>query len=50
MRVPVLLSSGYTYDKESIIQHFKSNGVKDPITRKDITTEPIMNYGLLEGI
>lgn len=50
MRIPVLLSSGYTYDKDSIIQHFKTNGVKDPITRKEITSEPIMNHALLDGI
>ena len=33
LRDPVILSSGFTYEREAIEQHFKKYGYKDPVTR-----------------
>lgn len=30
---PVLLSSGFTYEKKAIEKHFQMNGYFDPMTR-----------------
>lgn len=31
-----MLSSGFTYEKAQIIQHFKVNGNFDPLTREEV--------------
>lgn len=36
MEEPVTLESGFTYEKESIIKHFETNGNFDPMTREDV--------------
>ena len=36
MDEPVLLESGFTYEKEVIIKHFQTNGNFDPMTREDV--------------
>jgi len=33
MQEPVLLSSGFTYEKAAILTHFNKNGYYDPVTR-----------------
>jgi hypothetical protein len=33
MQEPVIIQSGFTYEKKAIIQHFQINGCTDPITR-----------------
>jgi len=32
MKDPVVLESGFTYEREAITKHFQVNGPKDPIT------------------
>lgn len=36
MQEPVIIQSGFTYEKKAIIQHFQINGCTDPITRYDL--------------
>jgi hypothetical protein len=36
MDEPVILSSGFTYEKAVIEQHFKVNGNFDPMTREEV--------------
>ncbi len=33
MEEPVILSSGFTYEKSAILKHFTKNGHYDPVTR-----------------
>lgn len=33
MDEPVILESGFTYEKEDILKHFRYNGNSDPMTR-----------------
>lgn len=33
MEDPVILSSGFTYEKKAILSHFDKNGYFDPVTR-----------------
>lgn len=33
MEEPVIIQSGFTYEKKAIIKHFQINGCTDPITR-----------------
>jgi hypothetical protein len=33
MEEPVILSSGFTYEKSAILKHFEKNGYTDPVTR-----------------
>ena len=39
---PVTLSSGFTYDRPSILSHFNFNGYIDPITSKPISQDFIV--------
>ena len=34
MTEPVIISSGFTYEKDAIRQHFSTNGNFDPLTRE----------------
>ena len=34
MEEPVMLKSGFTYEKEFILKHFSINGNQDPMTRE----------------
>lgn len=36
MQEPVIIQSGFTYEKKAIIQHFQINGCTDPITRQQV--------------
>lgn len=36
MTEPVVLTSGFTYEKAQIIQHFRVNGNFDPLTREEV--------------
>lgn len=36
MEEPVILESGFTYEKEHIIKHFQYNGNTDPMTRENV--------------
>lgn len=36
MDEPVTLSSGFTYEKASIMKHFEINGYVDPMTRESV--------------
>ena len=36
MEEPVMLSSGFTYEKTMIQQHFSTNGNFDPMTREEV--------------
>jgi len=36
MQEPVMISSGFTYEKAQIQRHFKMNGEFDPLTREEI--------------
>jgi hypothetical protein len=33
MEDPVIIESGFTYEKKAILRHFQTNGNFDPITR-----------------
>lgn len=50
MSDPVVLSSGNTYERAAIEKHFKMNGKLDPMTREEITTEPVPNRYLKEAV
>ena len=39
MDEPVMLSSGFTYEKSMIQQHFNTNGNFDPMTREEVNTK-----------
>ena len=36
MDEPVLLESGFTYEKAEITKHFQKNGNFDPMTREEV--------------
>lgn len=36
MDEPVLLQSGFTYEKSEIVKHFEKNGNFDPMTREEV--------------
>ena len=36
MRDPVIIESGFTYEREAILKHFKMNSNIDPITRQQV--------------
>ena len=36
MEEPVVLQSGFTYEKEQILKHFEYNGNIDPMTREEV--------------
>ncbi len=33
---PVMLSSGFSYERDAIMKHFSYNGWTDPVTREDV--------------
>ena len=36
MEEPVVIGSGFTYEKETIAKHFSVNGNFDPLTREEV--------------
>jgi len=36
MNDPVIIESGFTYEKEQIKKHFEMNGNFDPMTREEV--------------
>ena len=42
MEEPVILESGFTYEKEKILEHFQYNGSFDPITREKVNPEVLI--------
>ena len=42
MDEPVMLSSGFTYEKAPILKHFEINGNFDPQTREEVDTENLV--------
>ena len=39
MDEPVILQSGFTYERAEIMRHFERNGNFDPITRQEVDSE-----------
>ena len=51
MEEPVILSSGFTYEKSEIERHFKINGNFDPLTREEVDPKVlIQNKNLKHAI
>lgn len=51
MNEPVILTSGFTYEKQQILLHFKTNGNFDPLTREEVkTTDLIINRNIKQAI
>ena len=47
MEDPVVISSGFTYEKSEILKHFKVNGNTDPLNREEVKTDQfITNYNI----
>ena len=42
MEEPVLIESGFTYEKSEIKRHFERNGNFDPITRQEVNPEVLI--------
>ena len=42
MEDPVILESGFTYERSSIEKHFQINGAFDPLTREEINKKIII--------
>jgi len=42
MTEPVMLTSGFTYEREIILQHFKTNGNLDPMTREEVCPKTLI--------
>jgi STIP1 homology and U-box containing protein 1 len=42
MKDPVILESGFTYEREQIQLHFKMNGNFDPLTREEVNPEVLI--------
>jgi len=38
MEEPVILESGFTYERAAILEHFQKNGNFDPMTREEVNT------------
>ena len=36
MEEPVIISSGFTYEKSEILKHFQTNGYFDPLNRSEV--------------
>jgi hypothetical protein len=43
MRDPVVLSSGFSYERSAILKHFEMNGCFDPLTREEVSKTVIDN-------
>ena len=39
MDEPVILESGFTYEKAEIMKHFEKNGNFDPMTREEVNPD-----------
>jgi hypothetical protein len=39
---PVILSSGFSYERKAIMKHFSYNGWTDPITRENVRQDVIV--------
>lgn len=51
MEDPVILTSGFTYEKSEIEKHFKINGNFDPLTREEVNPNVlIQNKNLKHSI
>jgi hypothetical protein len=51
MRDPMITQSGHTYEKDALIQQFKTNGFKDPCDRQVIDpTKVYYNQNIKMGI
>jgi STIP1 family protein 1 len=42
MEEPVILTSGFTYEKSAILSHFKINGAFDPLTREPVRADNLI--------
>lgn len=50
MEEPVMLSSGFTYEKNQIEKHFEINGNFDPQTREEVsTTNLVLNRNIKDA-
>ena len=38
----VLFDSGHTYERSAILAHFRRNGAKDPLTRRDLSSAKVL--------
>jgi len=38
----VVVESGHTYERSAILAHFRRNGAKDPLTRRDLSSTKVM--------
>ena len=43
MEQPVLIESGFTYEKAEIKRHFERNGNFDPITRQEVNPKMLID-------
>ena len=51
MEQPVILQSGFTYEKKEILRHFRFNGNNDPLTRQEVDpTVLIPNKNIKQAI
>jgi len=47
MSEPVIISSGFTYEKQEITKHFSINGNTDPLNRENVDPNiMIINYNI----
>ena len=50
MEDPVVLQSGFTYEKSTILKHFQVNGSIDPLTREEVdSTKLITNQSIKQA-
>ena len=47
---PVVLSSGFTYEREFIVSHFKHNGQNDPLTREEVNYKLFPNKAMKAAV
>ena len=47
MEEPVVISSGFTYEKSEILKHFQTNGNFDPLNRDQVDPKILItNYNI----
>ena len=50
MEEPVIISSGFTYEKAEITKHFQINGYTDPLNRENVEKNTmIRNYSIMHA-
>jgi hypothetical protein len=49
MRDPVILSSGFSYERSAILKHFEVNGNFDPLTREEVSKSVTDNHNLKQA-